>query len=188
VRISDSASSFNPYSRPPVVLHRHECAVGLTSSATHPVKACESLGVDVSDICPPRQPPALIVDALGAAGEGEELLEMLRAMPHTPLVSLDVPLGWGEGGAIHGKRVVPDALVSLGVPKAAAHEFMGTRYLTGRSLPPQLLEGHGVGLPPYEGPQLFQRLNWPQVRPSGCLCSVPVARLSVRCTVWVPGG
>ncbi|WOO85916.1 NAD(P)H-hydrate epimerase [Vanrija pseudolonga] len=96
----------------------------------------------------------------------DKVLDLLAAAP-TPIVSVDIPSGWGvEAGrqplyasdpsAPDGKgRAVatldPEVLVSLTAPKEGVREFKGRHYLGGRFVPDALAAKYELNLPTYPG-------------------------------------
>ena len=91
------------------------------------------------------------------------ILELLSQLSSVPLVSVDIPSGWGveagppEDGAT--PRLRPAMLVSLTAPKLCAAHHTGHHYLGGRFVPRQLADKYQLDLPTYPGTDLVVKLS-----------------------------
>lgn len=111
------------------------------------VKQCVDLDIpmytDMADILVEKTgsfiPFGLIVDALfgfSFAGPARppftDLITLMTTSP-APVISVDIPSGWHvENGDIYGTGFLPDAVISLTVPKFCMAGFKGVHYVGGR--------------------------------------------------------
>lgn len=95
---------------------------------------------------PVRSPFDKVLNALAAAKK--------------PVLSVDVPSGWGveEGhqplydeNKNKVETIVPEVLISLTAPKEGVKEFKGRHWLGGRFVPDHLSKQYELNLPVYPG-------------------------------------
>ncbi len=90
-----------------------------------------------------------------------------RAGACSKLVSIDVPSGWDDAGAVEGEEgaphrlLHPDMVISLSAPKTCMRAYAGVHYLGGRFIPPGMEARHALALPPYPGSAQCLRLSGP---------------------------
>ncbi|XP_055613558.1 NAD(P)H-hydrate epimerase [Uranotaenia lowii] len=131
---------------------------------------CESMGITVDKECPSlelvEQEYGLIIDALFGFSfrppVRESFTSVMDILKKTtvPIVSVDIPSGWHvEDGPLDASSFSPDCLISLTAPKLCAQHLKNSKhYLGGRFVPPKLQQKYSMGLPNYEGNNLFVRL------------------------------
>lgn len=91
---------------------------------------------------PSREPFASIIQQFRSLQE----IEMWRI----PVLSIDIPSGWDvDEGDIHGTGFLPEAVISLTLPKRCMRDFQGTHYVGGRFMPPRLARELGLTVPDY---------------------------------------
>jgi len=77
-----------------------------------------------------------------------------------PILSIDVPSGWHvEQGDINQTGLLPQALISLTLPKMCSSKFHGVHYVGGRFVPPSFAKEMNLTLPQYQGTSQIVKLS-----------------------------
>jgi NAD(P)H-hydrate epimerase len=127
---------------------------------------CESLDITIKDSMDPASIETssfdLILDSLfGFSFKGparEPYATMMSSFfgSGTPVLSVDVPSGWHvEDGDTWNTYFIPDAVISLTLPKNCMKDYTGVHYLGGRFMPKKLAVELDLKIPDY-GPSPTQ--------------------------------
>jgi NAD(P)H-hydrate epimerase len=106
------------------------------------VQQCYDLNITVTDVPPTLEQmnaATVIVDALfgfsfqGPAREPFQGMIQQFASTTTPVLSVDIPSGWHvDEGDVHKTNFIPDAVISLTLPKKCMLNYAGVHYVGGR--------------------------------------------------------
>ncbi len=123
------------------------------------VKQCIDLEIAVLGQTPSLEEVnsfGLVVDGLfGFSFQGpvrspfDEIIRSFRNTK-TPILSIDLPSGWDvNDGDVHQTGFIPDAVISLTLPKNCMKSYNKVHYLGGRFVPPTLSRELGIIIPDY---------------------------------------
>lgn len=147
-----AARHLKHFSYDPVVVFPSKSKGSLTTLFKNLLQQLADLDISVhEDISPTAQSSSqfdCVVDSLfGFSFTGpsvrEPYLSLIKSMRElqstgVPIVSVDIPSGWSvDEGDVYGTGLVPDAVVSLTLPKACMRGFSGAHYVGGRFIPLQ---------------------------------------------------
>ena len=121
------------------------------------------LDISVHEGMPTSSPAAFacVVDSLfgfSFAGPAvrEPYLSLIQSMKSMqrekgiPILSVDIPSGWSvDEGDVYSTGFVPDAVVSLTLPKTCMRSFAGVHYIGGRFIPGTVARQFDIALPDF---------------------------------------
>lgn len=126
------------------------------------VKQCNDLGIPVLSAAEIQEDSQfldqfdVVVDAMfGFSFSGrarEPFYSIIEALKKSsvPVLSVDLPSGWNvDEGDLHDTGFLPQAVISLTVPKKCMSSYDGVHYVGGRFVPPSVQQQFKLELPYY---------------------------------------